>query len=63
MSTSRTASVITETPSIIYRLSAGALHRMESDEPELAIALHHFMSRLLTERLGILQRTLRSLTR
>lgn len=63
MSTSRTASVITETPSTIYRLSAGALHRMESDEPQLAIALHHFMSRILTERLGIIQRTLRSLTR
>ncbi len=61
--TSRTASVVTETPSIIYRLSAGALHRMETDEPDLAIALHHFMSRLLTERLGMIQRTLRSLTR
>ena len=61
--TSRTASVVTETPSVIYRLSAGALHRMESDEPELAIALHHFMARILTERLGVLQRTLRSLTR
>jgi SulP family sulfate permease len=61
--TSRTATVVTETPSVIYRLSAGALHRMESDEPPLAIALHHFMARLLTERLGVLQRTLRSLTR
>ena len=61
--TSRTASVVSETPSVLYRLSAGALHRMETDEPSLAIALHHFMARLLTERLGVLQRTLRSLTR
>ena len=63
LGTSRTASVTTETPSILYRLSAGALHRLESDEPQLAIALHHFMSRLLTERLAVIQRTLRSLTR
>jgi SulP family sulfate permease len=63
LGTSRAASVVTEAPSVIYRLSAGALHRMESDEPSLAIALHHFMSRILTERLAVSQRTLQSLTR
>jgi len=63
LGTSRTATAVAEAPSVIYRLSAGALHRMESDQPALAIALHHFMARLLTERLGVLQRTLRSLTR
>ena len=30
---------------------------------QVAIALHHFMSRILTDRLGIIQRTLRSMTR
>jgi SulP family sulfate permease len=63
LGTSRTASVIAERPSVIYRLSAGALHRMERDEPSLAIALHHLMSRILTERLGVTQRTLQSLSR
>ena len=63
LGTSRAASVVTETPTVLYRLSAGALYRMEADEPQLAIALHHFMGRLLTEQLGALRRTLRSLTR
>jgi SulP family sulfate permease len=63
LGTSRSASVLTEAPSVIYRLSGGALHRMERDEPDLAIALHHFMSRVLTERLAASQRTLQSLTR
>ncbi len=58
---SRAASVIAETPSTVYRLSAGALHRMETDEPQLAIALHHFLARTLTERLAAIHRTLRSL--
>ena len=58
---SRTASVITEAPSTVYRLSAGALHRMETDEPQLAIALHHFMARILTERLVATHHTLQSL--
>jgi SulP family sulfate permease len=58
---SRAASVITEAPSTVYRLSAGALHRMETDEPQLAIILHHFMARILTERLVATRRSLESL--
>ncbi len=58
---SRSASVIAEASSTVYRLSAGALHRMESDEPQLAIALHHFLARTLTERLAAIHRTLQSL--
>ncbi len=61
LGSSRTASVIAETASTIYRLSAGALHRMETDEPELAIALHHFMARVVTERLAAVHRTLQGL--
>lgn len=60
---SRAASVVTETPSVVYRLSAGALHRMESDEPELGIALHHLMARILTERMAAMQRTVQALLR
>lgn len=58
---SRAASVIAEAPSVVYRLSAGALHRMETDEPSLAITLHHFLARTLTERLAAIHRTLQSL--
>lgn len=58
---SRAASVITEAPSIVYRLSAGALHRMETDEPQLAILLHHLMARVLAERLVATRRSLESL--
>ncbi len=58
---SRSASVIAEAPSTVYRLSAGALYRMETDEPQLAIALHHFLARTLTERLAAIHRTLQSL--
>ncbi len=61
LGSSRTASVITEMPSVVYRLSAGALHRMETDEPQLAILFHHFMARILTERLVATHRTLESL--
>jgi SulP family sulfate permease len=61
LGTSRTASAVTETPATLYRLSAGALHRVEVDEPRLAIALHHFMARTLTERLAAIHRTLQSL--
>ena len=53
--------MIAETPSVVYRLSAGALHRLETDEPELAIALHHFLARILTERLAATHRTLQGL--
>ena len=63
LDTSRAASAVAETASTVYRLSAGALHRMETDEPGLAIALHHFMARALTERLAAIHRTLRSLSR
>ncbi len=63
LGTSRTASAVAETASTVYRLSAGALHRMETDAPALAIALHHFMARALTERLAAIHRTLRSLSR
>ncbi len=32
----------------------------ETDEPPLTIALHHFMARILAERLAAIHRTLQS---
>ena len=59
LGSSRTASVVAESAGTIYRLSAGALHRMETDDPQLAIALHHFMARTMTERLVAIRRRLK----
>ena len=57
----RTASIFTATPSVIYRLSKTSLKRMEQDDPDLASSLHHWMVRLLAERLTDSNRTLEAL--
>ncbi len=57
----RLASVITEEPSIVHRLSADALERMEKENPALASAFNEFMVRVLAERITQQNRTLREL--
>jgi SulP family sulfate permease len=57
----RLASVVTEEPCTIYRLSAEALHKMEREDPALAAAFHEFMVRVLAERVTQQNRTLRAL--
>jgi SulP family sulfate permease len=47
----RMASVVTETECTVYRLSAESLERICNSEPDLALALHQFLLRLLAERL------------
>jgi SulP family sulfate permease len=47
----RTASVIADVPSIVYRLSRETLTRMEQESPETASALHRVIVHLLSERL------------
>jgi SulP family sulfate permease len=47
----RMASVVTETDCTVYRLSEQALERICKTDPELALALHQFLLRLLAERL------------
>ncbi|MFQ5528405.1 MAG: hypothetical protein ACE5GX_19400, partial [Thermoanaerobaculia bacterium] len=59
----RAASVVTDTPSIVHKLSIAALRRMEANEPQLAIALNHYMSRVLTESLIAIHRTLEAVLR
>jgi SulP family sulfate permease len=46
----RSASVRTTRPSVLHRLTAEALRRMTREAPELAAALHHYVARLLAER-------------
>jgi SulP family sulfate permease len=47
----RTADVVAETPSVVYRLSGAAIERMESEDPELAAALHRWLAGILSDRL------------
>ena len=47
----RTADVVTETPSVVLRLSRASIERMETAEPELAAALHRWLAGTLSERL------------
>jgi SulP family sulfate permease len=48
----RTASVVTDQPCTVYRLSSGALERMRRENPELALAFHRYVICLLGERLS-----------
>jgi len=57
----RTASIVTDTASTVYRLSEATLEQMERDDPDLAAALHHWMARSLAERLSDNNRTLEAL--
>lgn len=56
----RMASVVTETECNVYRLSAESFERMCSSDPELALAFHQFVLRLLAERLTSTSNMLRS---
>ena len=61
--TTRSASVICEEPTCVYRLSREALTRMEETEPKLAIAFHYFVVRTLADRLVGSDRTIAALER
>jgi SulP family sulfate permease len=56
-----TASVVTNQPSAIYYLSAENLKRMEQEAPEVAVAFHRSIARLLSERLSSATDTLQAL--
>lgn len=47
----RTASIVTEEPSRLLRLSRRSLETMERDDPQLAAALHRMFARSLAARL------------
>ncbi len=46
----RTANVVVDEPSVIYRFSDEALTALEREEPELAAIFHSFMARGLAEK-------------
>jgi SulP family sulfate permease len=48
----RAASVVTDQPCTVYRLSIEALERMNRENPELALAFHRYLICLLGERLA-----------
>ena len=54
----RTASVIADTPAVVYKLTREALQQMQENEPGLALAFHEYMARMLSERLQYTTRTL-----
>jgi sulfate permease, SulP family len=57
----RTATIVTDTHSVVYCLRATALKQMEQNDPDLASTLHHWMARMLAERLSDNNRTLEAL--
>ncbi|WKZ37239.1 MAG: SulP family inorganic anion transporter [Anaerolineales bacterium] len=48
----RTANVVTEQKSVLYRLTAEAMKQMENQDAETASALHEWIARLLAERMA-----------
>jgi len=57
----RSASVVADAPTVVHRLTAEALDRMEHSDPAAAAALHRFMAHLLAERLANTNKTLQAL--
>lgn len=56
----RAASVVTEQPCTVYRLSHESLERMKAENPVLALAFHRYLICLLAERLTSNSKILRS---
>jgi SulP family sulfate permease len=46
----RTADVVADEPSVLYRLSSSQMQEMQTSDPETASALHHLIATLLAER-------------
>ncbi len=57
----RTASVIAEVPTVVYRLRREAFDRMQAADPEAAAALHKLIIRLLSDRLEFANREISAL--
>ena len=59
----RNASVITETPATLYRLTTEALSKMESEDPEAAALFHKYIAYAMAEKLSHLMSTIETLMR
>jgi len=63
LGTTRTASVIADEPSVVYRLSKAALADMKDNAPGLAAAFHETVVRQLAERLVDTSRLISTLSK
>ncbi len=61
MGTPRTASVVTDVPSVVHKLTQEAMERMEREAPDVAATFHRFLVRNLAERLGQANQTMKAL--
>jgi SulP family sulfate permease len=57
----RSASVVAEHDTTVYRLSAKSLKEMRAKDPQIAVAFHQFLTVLLAERLTNTGRTIKTL--
>ena len=58
---SRTATVVADKPTVLYKLSLDEYNRMMRDDPELAFHLHQWIGRVLSVRLAENNHTLEAL--
>jgi len=58
----RSANIIAEEHTVLYRLSTKSLERMEREDPETATAFHLLIIRLLSERLDFASREIAALS-
>jgi CRP-like cAMP-binding protein len=61
LGTVRAASVVSDAPSRLYRLSRSSLEQMEQRDPKLAAAFHQLVAKLLADRLSDALRTMEAL--
>ena len=57
----RTANVIAEGPTVVYRLRQSAFDKMQAEDPGAAAALHKMIIRLLSDRLEFANREISAL--
>lgn len=61
LGTVRAASVVSDAPSRLYRLTRSSLEQMEQRDPKLAAAFHQLVAKLLADRLSDALRTMEAL--
>lgn len=57
----RSATVVADKPTVIYRLSSGAMKRMNVENPSIALAFNNFLTRLVAERLINTSKTIQTI--
>jgi SulP family sulfate permease len=58
---SRTATVVVDKPSVLYRLTVDSYNKMMREDPDLAFHLHQWIGRVLSVRLAENNHTLEAL--